>query len=448
MLRLGARCRGRRPVPQKAGPGILIAVPAAPAAHGLFIPRICRHFLHFLARQPAVGKTDGCLEGGKSRGSESLSNSARRLGGAGAGASLMTRRLLAGQSPTEIVGQSPASARLRAHISRVAPFASNVLISGPSGTGKELVARQIHALSPRAAQPFVPVDCASMTGELMSSQLFGHVAGAFTGANCDALGCFRAAHRGTIFLDEIGELDYSLQSKLLRVLQDHVVTPVGSHLSQSVDVRVVAATNRDLRAEVAAGRFREDLYYRLDVVHLRTTPLRDRADDVPLLATAFLRQLAEEGLPKCRLSPEAMSVLVNFDWPGNVRQLRNVLEQAAIDNQAPQISAQLVRRILSISFAPSDELSFADGNLAELEVDSNVGLCEPPAPEEFSARGATKRRSRWLTLEEVEREHIFQTLEHTFYNRSAAARLLGLTRQSLLRKMKRFGLDARRDDAE
>jgi DNA-binding NtrC family response regulator len=231
-------------------------------------------------------------------------------------------------------------------------------------------------------------------------------------------------------------------------LQEHVVTPVGSHVGQGVDVRVVAATNRDLRAEVTAGRFREDLYYRLDVVQLRTTPLRDRADDIPLLATAFLRNLSEEGLPKCRLSPDAMSVLVSFDWPGNVRQLRNVLEQAAIENDAPQISAQLVRRILSISSAPSEGLGFADGFLTELDSESNVGICEPPTPEEFSGHGATKRRSRWHTLEEVEREHIFQTLEHTFYNRSAAARLLGLTRQSLLRKMKRYGLDAPHDSAE
>jgi DNA-binding NtrC family response regulator len=360
----------------------------------------------------------------------------------------MTRRLLVGQSPTEIVGQSPASVRLRAQIIRVAPFATRVLISGPSGTGKELVARQIHALSPRAAQPFVPVDCAAMTGELMSSQLFGHVAGAFTGANCDALGCFRAAHRGTIFLDEIGELDYSLQSKLLRVLQEHVVTPVGSYAGQAVEVRVVAATNRDLRAEVAAGRFREDLYYRLDVVHLRTTSLRDRADDIPLLATSFLRKLAEEGLPKSRLSPDAMSVLVAFDWPGNVRQLRNVLEQAAIENQAPQISEHLIRRILSVSSTPSDGFRYADENVTDFADGPSAEACDETASRETSRQGATRRRSRWRTLVEVEREHIFQTLQYTFYNRSAAARLLGLTRQSLLRKMKRYGLDAPPDGAE
>jgi DNA-binding NtrC family response regulator len=364
------------------------------------------------------------------------------------GASLMARRLLAGQRLTEIVGQSPATARLRAQISRVAPFASNVLISGPSGAGKELVARQLHALSPRASQPFIPVDCASMTGELMSSQLFGHVAGAFTGANCDALGCFRAAHRGAIFLDEIGELEYSLQSKLLRVLQEHVVTPVGSYQGQPVDVRVIAATNRDLQAEVAAGRFREDLYYRLDVVHLRTTPLRDRPDDIAALAAAFLARLAEEGLPKCSLSPEAASVLVCFHWPGNVRQLRNVLEQAAIDSVTPLISASLIRRILSESLAPGDFRE--EGNR------QTIGDDDSPVPVDYGssmedeerARTPKARASGWLTLESVEREHIYKTLEYTYHNRSAAARLLGLTRQSLLRKMKRYGLDAEDHNAE
>src|SRR5687768_6495486 len=231
---------------------------------------------------------------------------------------MRVRPLASRQSSTVIVGQSAPTVRLRAEIDRIAPFTSNVLITGPSGTGKELVARQIHARSPRAEQPFIPVDCASMSGELMSSQLFGHVAGAFTGANCEALGCFRAASRGTIFLDEIGELEYALQSRLLRVLQEYVVTPVGSHQGERVDVRVVAATNRDLRAEVAAGRFREDLYYRLHVVRLRTIALRDRPGDIPPLAEAFLSELANEGLPRCSLPPDANDVLVAFDWPGNV----------------------------------------------------------------------------------------------------------------------------------
>jgi DNA-binding NtrC family response regulator len=270
----------------------------------------------------------------------------------------------------------------------------------------------------------------------MSSQLFGHVVGAFTGANCDALGCFRAAHHGTIFLDEIGELEQSLQAKLLRVLQERVVTPVGSHQGERVDVRVVAATNRDLRAEVIAGRFREDLYYRLDVVHLRTTALRERPSDIPALAQAFLIELADEGLPRRTLSIEANEVLTSFHWPGNVRQLRNVLEQAVIDSQSPVIAAAPVRRILSLSFAA---LEASAGCEPQPSLMPQIGLGST------TAAPCKPNDMEWVTLERLEREHIVRTLEYTFYNRSAAARLLGVTRQSLLRKLKRYHVNIPED---
>jgi DNA-binding NtrC family response regulator len=347
------------------------------------------------------------------------------------------RHLAARQSSTVIVGQSLATIRLRAEIERVAPFSSNVLITGPSGTGKELVARRIHERSPRSHEAFIPVDCASMSGELMASQLFGHVAGAFTGANCDALGCFRAADGGTIFLDEIGELEYSLQAKLLRVLQEHVVTPVGSHQGERVDVRVVAATNRNLRLDVLEGRFREDLYYRLDVVHLRTAALRERPGDICELAKTFLGQLAGEGLPECSLAPEASAALAEFPWPGNVRQLRNVLEQAAIDSDSPVIEAGLLQRIMSLSLGPTDSESPQIDAPAATTAQEIFATVQPPTSINRHARSP----SEWLSLEEIERDHIVRTLEHTFNNRSAAARLLGVTRQSLLRKMKRHGLD-------
>jgi DNA-binding NtrC family response regulator len=346
------------------------------------------------------------------------------------------RPLAQRQSSTNIVGSSPATVRLRAEIDRIAPFSSNVLITGPSGTGKELVARQIHARSSRAHEPFIPVDCASMSGELMSSQLFGHVAGAFTGANCDALGCFRAANRGTIFLDEIGELEFSLQAKLLRVLQEHVVTPVGSHQGERIDVRVVAATNRNLQVDVLEGRFREDLYYRLDVVHMRTTPLRERPGDICELANAFLSQLACEGLPKCSLSPAASAVLIDFAWPGNVRQLRNVLEQAAIDSDSPVITAELLQRIMSLSLGSTDCIAPPPPAEAATAISHEVAPKGSPIGRPLHVNG-----HGWLSLDEVERDHIVRTLERTFNNRSAAARLLGITRQSLLRKMKRHGLD-------
>jgi len=252
------------------------------------------------------------------------------------------RRLASPPHASGLVGSSAATCRLRAEIARAAPFASNVLITGPSGAGKELVAREVHALSSRVGGPFVPVDCASLVGELMASQLFGHVAGAFTGANCDAVGCFQAANGGTLFLDEIGEMELTLQAKLLRVLQERVVTPVGSYVGRPIDVRIVAATNRNLLREVREGRFREDLYYRLHVVHLQAAALRDRPDDIPALAATFLQQLANEGLPCCTLSLEAIAALVAYSWPGNVRQLRNVLEQSVIEATEPVIAGHSV----------------------------------------------------------------------------------------------------------
>ncbi|MCG8449420.1 MAG: sigma-54 dependent transcriptional regulator, partial [Pirellulales bacterium] len=218
----------------------------------------------------------------------------------------------------KIVGTSLLTKRLRAEISRAAPFDSNVLVTGSSGSGKELVARTLHAQSARAEGLFIPVDCASLLGELMASQLFGHVEGAFTGASYSAMGCFRAADRGTIFLDEIGELELPLQARLLRTLQERVVTPVGSHEGIPVDVRIVAATNRNLQDEIAAGRFREDLYYRLNVVSIETPPLCARPEDIPELAESFLKELVAQGLPHRALSPGAMEAMQDYAWPGNV----------------------------------------------------------------------------------------------------------------------------------
>jgi DNA-binding NtrC family response regulator len=236
-------------------------------------------------------------------------------------------------------------------------------------------------------------------------------------------------------LDEIGELEYSLQAKLLRVLEEHVVTPVGTHQGQPVDVRVIAATNRNLRSDVAAGRFREDLYYRLDVVHLTTTALRERPEDLVPLAGQFLCQMADEGMPARTLSAEAEEVLLRYDWPGNVRQLRNVLEQAEIDSDGPIISADTLRRIIPESFAPDDAAHELMAPLQGLEADRARRVQDP------SQSKAMRRDAGWQTLEHLEREHISRTLDHTFWNRSAAARLLGVSRQSLLRKMKRYGLD-------
>lgn len=343
----------------------------------------------------------------------------------------MDTRRLAGPGPSMgLVGSSLATVRLRADIARAAPFASSVLISGPSGTGKELVAREIHALSPRAERPFVPVDCASLVGELMASQLFGHVAGAFTGANCEALGCFQAASGGTLFLDEIGEMELSLQAKLLRVLQERVVTPVGSFAGRPIDVRVVAATNRQVHHEVRAGRFRQDLYYRLHVIHLQTTPLCERREEIAELAEAILQQLAAEGLPRCELTAAAKAPLLFYAWPGNVRQLRNVLEQAVIEANGPELHASDLSRLL---VEESDDESpptlgpcVATAELRDDDIVAPIVAQLPP----------------WTSLAALEREHLSRTLEHTYFNRAAAARLLGISRQALLRKMERYHLAA------
>jgi DNA-binding NtrC family response regulator len=215
------------------------------------------------------------------------------------------------------------------------------------------------------------------------------------------------------------------------VLQEHVVTPVGSHRGQSVDVRIVAATNRDLRAEVRAGRFREDLYYRLNVVQLRTTALCERPADILPLAEAFLNELACEGLPECLLTAESREILLGFAWPGNVRQLRNVMEQAAIESPSSEISSELLRRIISLSLS-ADEL-WDEASDVEFDLPS---IDEPPS-DQYSQNAPDE----WLTLANMEQAYIRETLERTCQNRSAAARLLGLSRQSLLRKIKRYGLD-------
>jgi transcriptional regulator with PAS, ATPase and Fis domain len=232
-----------------------------------------------------------------------------------------------------LVGVSDWIKALRAEILRIAPHPSSVLISGPSGTGKELAARAIHFHSPRAMQPFIAVDCAAINGPLFTSHVFGHVKGAFTGADHAAIGCFRAADRGTIFLDEIGELELEFQAKLLRVLQQRTVTPVGGHTGVAVDVRILAATNCDLKAMVQAGRFREDLYYRLNVLSLKTIPLKDRTEDIGVLAEHVLARLAlRYGMPVKRLSPHWLDCMRRHDWPGNVRELENFLERIALSD--------------------------------------------------------------------------------------------------------------------
>jgi DNA-binding NtrC family response regulator len=337
-----------------------------------------------------------------------------------------------------MIGVSPWIQQIRSEIRRVARYDSGVLVTGPTGTGKELISRSIHRQSARADGPFVPVDCAALTGELFASQLFGHVKGAFTGAHFSTVGSFGAADGGTLFLDEIGELEPMLQAKLLRVIQEKTVVPLGSYKEKPVDVRLIAATNRDLEEEVSAGRFREDLFYRLNVVSLRTLPLRQRPEDIEVLARHILHKLAiEGGLPLKQLAASATNLLLAHDWPGNVRELSNALERAVVFSDEDVLRAESMPRLIEMVMgdARADEPSYAEERRPiydRPEVDRMVttpGL--PPAPREAGP---------WPTMIDVMRRHLLLTLEHTFYNQSAAARLLGMDRNTLHRKLRAHGL--------
>jgi DNA-binding NtrC family response regulator len=365
-----------------------------------------------------------------------------------------------------IAGASAWLEDVRRSIELVAMHQSSVLIIGPSGTGKELIARAIHACGRRSSKAFIPVDCAVTTGTLFASHMFGHVKGSFTGATTATLGCFRAAEAGTIFLDELGEMELELQAKLLRVLQQRTVVPVGSHEEIPVDVRVLAATNRDLEREVEAGRFREDLYYRLNVVTIRTLPLRERPEDIPVLANRYLAELAaRHGMPLFTLSPDAIGVLQAYPWPGNVRELENVVERAAMfcsgEEIEPDALSDLLRgrrspgEVVPDDDAPDDPLppSSALASAASRGVVAPTSVrgayrVEPKVPSPVPAspvshpaplEGATS--DAWPTLADVERMHLERTLATTMNNKSLAAKLLGIDRSVLRRKLQRYGLD-------
>ena len=245
-------------------------------------------------------------------------------------------------SVDNIVGNSPAIERLKHTIRTVASTQSTVLIYGESGTGKELVARAVHSCSPRAAEPFVSINCGAFPETLLESELFGYVKGAFTGANQNKSGLFEVADRGTVFLDEIGEMNLSMQVKLLRVLQERCVRPVGGTDEVAIDVRVIAATNRDLERQVAENTFREDLYYRLNVIPVTVPPLRERREDIPLLVNHFVKKYAKSaGRAIAQVGPESFSLLATYEWPGNVRQLENTIERAIALETGETLNVQL-----------------------------------------------------------------------------------------------------------
>jgi two-component system, NtrC family, nitrogen regulation response regulator NtrX len=319
-----------------------------------------------------------------------------------------------------MVGESYAMRQLREQVAMAAPTNGRVLIYGENGTGKELVARTIHALSRRRGAAFVEVNCAAIPEELIESELFGHVRGAFTGAVADRRGKFEVADGGTIFLDEIGDMSLKTQAKVLRVLQEQTMEAVGGTSRIKVDARVLAATNKDLQAEIRAGRFREDLYFRLNVIPIFVPPLRDRQEDIPLLADHFMANLAREyGRRVKRFDVAARAVLQQYPWPGNVRELRNVIERLMI-------------MVPGDSISPSD-LSFLD----------------PSALSRPLAEGSGERRTLHEARDQFERELILRTLAEQQGNMSRTAEVLGVERSNLYRKMKAFGIaPSRRVDEE
>jgi DNA-binding NtrC family response regulator len=324
----------------------------------------------------------------------------------------------------EMVGGSPAMSALYAQIAKVAPTRTRVLITGESGTGKELIARAIHRESPLRERPFIKVNCAAIPPELIESELFGHERGAFTGAAARKKGLFELADGGTIFLDEIGDMSLAAQAKVLRVLETGELSRVGSETSLKVEVRVLAATNRDLQAAVGSGQFREDLFFRLAVVPLRAPPLRERAPDVPLLCRAFAAQIARDnGLHEKVFAPEAIEILAAYTWPGNVRELRNVVERLVILGEAEIGAGDLPEEIVA-------EVSRRGRPLG------NVGELQLPA----EAKHLTLRELRDL----VERQVVRAKLEENDWNISRTAQVLGLERTNLHKKMRTLGIA--RDD--
>ena len=325
----------------------------------------------------------------------------------------------------DIVGASPRMRRIYKLISKVAPTDSTVLIEGESGTGKELIARSIHLQSRRASGPFVAVNVGAIPEALVESELFGVVRGAFTGADQDRPGLVEAADGGTLFLDEIGDMPLSAQVKLLRTLESNEVRRVGDRSTRIVDLRVVAATHRDLHAEVASGRFREDLYYRLRVVELHVPPLRERREDIGLLASYFLERFAaRRRRPGLSFSPEAIATLERYDYPGNVRELEHAIEHAVTLAEGDVI-------------APED-LPSALRTPRMLPTRGSAGLSESPI-HDAGDQAHVNGRDGW-SLAEVEREHIRRVLARHRGNATAAARQLGISRTTLWRKLREYGL--------
>jgi two-component system response regulator PilR (NtrC family) len=331
------------------------------------------------------------------------------------------------RSRARLLGETGAIRQLRGKITKLGRSQAPIYIGGESGTGKELVARLIHELGVRSTGPFVPINCGAIPTELVESEFFGHKKGSFTGAVTDKEGLFQAANGGTLFLDEVADLPLMMQVKLLRAIQEKTVRPVGSHEEIPVDVRILSATHKDLANHVRTGQFREDLYYRLNVIELQVPPLRKRTADIPILADHILTQLAERnGTHKASLSNEAMSALQSYPFPGNVRELENILERA-------------------LTWSDGDMMTVEDLMLPESSMHRVVESVKEVSPAKGmhleKVESSLDSNDLTTTLEEQERQMIVEALEATRWNRTAAAKNLGISFRSLRYKLKKLGID-------
>lgn len=331
------------------------------------------------------------------------------------------------RSRARLLGETGAIRQLRGKITKLGRSQAPIYIGGESGTGKELVARLIHELGVRSTGPFVPINCGAIPTELVESEFFGHKKGSFTGAVADKEGLFQAANGGTLFLDEVADLPLMMQVKLLRAIQEKTVRPVGSHEEVPVDVRILSATHKDLANHVRTGQFREDLYYRLNVIELQVPPLRKRTADIPVLADHILTQLAERnGINKPSLSDEAMSALQSYPFPGNVRELENILERA-------------------LTWSDGDRMTVEDLMLPESSMHRVVESVKEASPTKGlnveQAEPSLDNNDLTTTLEDQERQMIVEALEATRWNRTAAAKNLGISFRSLRYKLKKLGID-------
>jgi two-component system response regulator PilR (NtrC family) len=348
------------------------------------------------------------------------------------------------EGPGRLLGESEAMRKLRRQVGKLARSQAPIYIQGESGAGKEIVARTIHEQGPRVEGPFVPVNCGAIPGELMESEFFGHKKGAFTGATTDKIGLFQAASGGTLFLDEVADLPLAMQVKLLRAIQEKAVRPVGSQQEVTIDVRILSATHKDLAQLVERGEFRQDLYYRLNVIELRVPSLRERRDDIPAFTEMILRSLATEyQIDAPRVSPAAMVVLKNYEFPGNVRELRNVLERAftlcendVIEPQDLHLSPAVLGQPggggddappYPRAAAPADDEDAGDG-----AGEGTASVSVPPPAEGESLEDY---------LENIEKDVIMEALEATRWNKTAAAKRLGITFRALRYRLKKLDLE-------